>query len=136
VRPGEKRDSGQSDLLRSRLDQIVKMDHALAKLAGTIDWRFLEEKFGAVYSANTNTCRATTSLGKSADSAFFTDDCRDPVVGGTAHPGSFGDDIFRSLSTRKVNPDEISWLKQAQSLDQSSRNAAVNPADKFISKLR
>jgi transposase, IS5 family len=50
VRPKEKRDSGQSDLFRSRLDQIVKMDHALAKLAGTIDWRLLEEKFGAVYS--------------------------------------------------------------------------------------
>jgi transposase, IS5 family len=50
VRPREQRDSGQSDLFRSRLDQIVKMDHALAKLAGTIDWRFLKEKFGAVYS--------------------------------------------------------------------------------------
>jgi hypothetical protein len=25
------------------------MDHALAKLARAIDWRFLEEKFGAVY---------------------------------------------------------------------------------------
>lgn len=26
------------------------MDHALAKLARTIDWGFLEEKFGAVYA--------------------------------------------------------------------------------------
>ena len=26
------------------------MDHPLAKLARTIDWRFLEERFGAVYS--------------------------------------------------------------------------------------
>ena len=50
MRPREKRDSGQSDLFRSRLDQIVDMDHALAKLAGAIDWRFLEGKFGAVYS--------------------------------------------------------------------------------------
>jgi IS5 family transposase len=37
-------------LFRSRLDQIIDMKHALAKLAETIDWRFLEERFGAVYS--------------------------------------------------------------------------------------
>jgi IS5 family transposase len=50
MRPKERRDSGQNDLFRARLDQIVDMDHPLAKLAGTIDWRFLEERFGAVYS--------------------------------------------------------------------------------------
>jgi hypothetical protein len=37
-------------LFRSRLDQIIDMNHALVKLARTIDWRFLEEKFGAVYT--------------------------------------------------------------------------------------
>ncbi len=50
MRPKERRDSGQNDLFRARLDQIVDMGHPLAKLAGTIDWRFLEERFGAVYS--------------------------------------------------------------------------------------
>jgi IS5 family transposase len=50
MRPRERRDSGQIDLLRSRLDQIVDMGHPLAKLAGAIDWRFLEERFGAGYS--------------------------------------------------------------------------------------
>ena len=50
MRPKERRDSGQSDLFRPRLDQIVDMGHPLAKLAATIDWRFLEERFGAVYS--------------------------------------------------------------------------------------
>src|SRR6201995_4677594 len=49
MRPKERRDSGQSDLLRSRLDTIIDMDHALVKLARTIDWPFLEQKFGAVY---------------------------------------------------------------------------------------
>ena len=48
MRPKERRDSGQSDLFRSRLDQIVDMDHALAKLGRAIDWRFLEDRFGAV----------------------------------------------------------------------------------------
>jgi transposase, IS5 family len=32
MRPKERRDSGQNDLFRARLDQIVDMDHALAKL--------------------------------------------------------------------------------------------------------
>ena len=41
---------GEQDLFRSRLDQIIDMKHALVKLARTIDWRFLEERFGAVYT--------------------------------------------------------------------------------------
>jgi IS5 family transposase len=50
MRPKERRESGQNDLFRARLDQIIDMGHPLAKLASTIDWRFLEERFGAVYS--------------------------------------------------------------------------------------
>jgi IS5 family transposase len=47
--PRERRDSGQTDLFRSRLDQIVNLGHPLAKLAGAVDWRFLEQRFGEVY---------------------------------------------------------------------------------------
>src|SRR3954452_11038185 len=50
MRPRERRESGEQDLFCSRLDQVIKMEHALAKLARTIDWSFLEEKFGAVYT--------------------------------------------------------------------------------------
>src|SRR6195256_1139806 len=50
MRPRERRDSGKQDLFRSRLDQVINMDHALAKVARTIDWGFLEAKFGAVYA--------------------------------------------------------------------------------------
>ena len=50
MRPRERRDSGQSDLFKARLDQIVDLNHLLAKLAHTADWSFLEERFGAVYS--------------------------------------------------------------------------------------
>ena len=49
MRPRERRETGEQDLFRSRLDQIIDMDHALVKLARTIDWEFLEAKFGAVY---------------------------------------------------------------------------------------
>ena len=50
MRPKEHRESGEYDLFRSRLDQIIDMDHALVKLAGSIDWHFLEERLGAVYT--------------------------------------------------------------------------------------
>ena len=50
MRPKERRDGGQKDLFRARLDQIVDMGHPLAKLAATIDWGFLEQRFGAVYA--------------------------------------------------------------------------------------
>jgi transposase, IS5 family len=49
VLPRERRDSGQTDLFRSRLDQIINIEHPLAKLAASIDWLFLEERFGEVY---------------------------------------------------------------------------------------
>jgi IS5 family transposase len=44
--PNERRETGQSDLFRARLDQIVDLNHALAKLARAIDWSFLEQAFG------------------------------------------------------------------------------------------
>ena len=50
MRPKERRDSGQNDLFKARLDQIVDMGHPLAKLAASIDWGFLERTFGAVYT--------------------------------------------------------------------------------------
>jgi IS5 family transposase len=50
MRPKERRESGEQDLFRARLDQIIDLEHALGKLAHAIDWRFLEEKFGAVYT--------------------------------------------------------------------------------------
>ena len=50
MRPRERRESGQRDLFRARLDQIVDLKHPLAKLADVIDWGFLEKTFGAVYA--------------------------------------------------------------------------------------
>ena len=49
MKPRERRDSGQGDLLRSRLDAILDMDHELVVLAGKVDWGFLEKRFGEVY---------------------------------------------------------------------------------------
>ena len=49
MRPKERRETGQSDLFRARLDQIVDPTHPLVRLAGSIDWGFLEARCGAVY---------------------------------------------------------------------------------------
>ena len=50
MRPKERRQTGEHDLFRSRLDQIIDLDHAMVKLGEAIDWRFLERKFGEAYS--------------------------------------------------------------------------------------
>ena len=49
MRPKERRETGQSHLFRARLDQIVDPTHPLVRLAGSIDWGFLEARCGAVY---------------------------------------------------------------------------------------
>lgn len=50
MRPRQRRESGQNDLFKARLDQIVDINRPLMKLARAIDWDFLEKSFGAVYS--------------------------------------------------------------------------------------
>src|SRR5213080_3386060 len=50
MRPRERRETGEQDLFRSRLDQIIDMKHSLVTLARTVDWGFLEQAFGAVYT--------------------------------------------------------------------------------------
>ena len=50
MRPRERRESGEQDLFRSRLDQIIDPKHPLVTLGRTVDWSFLEERFGEVYT--------------------------------------------------------------------------------------
>ena len=50
MRPRERRETGEQDLFRSRLDQIIDMKHPLVRLGCTVDWRFLEERSGEVYT--------------------------------------------------------------------------------------
>jgi IS5 family transposase len=50
MRPPERRDSGQHDLLRSRLDQIIDLAHPLSRLSRSIDWGFLEQRLGVAYT--------------------------------------------------------------------------------------
>ena len=50
MKPRAHRETGQTDLFKARLDQIIDMGHELVRLALTIDWTFLETSFGAAYS--------------------------------------------------------------------------------------
>ncbi|SEI21489.1 transposase, IS5 family [Rhizobium tibeticum] len=49
-KPRERRETGEQDLFRSRLDQIINMKHELVRLAQAIDWSVLDARFGDVYS--------------------------------------------------------------------------------------
>src|SRR3981189_1022975 len=49
MRPRERRESGGQDLFRSRPHPGIKLDPPRGEGAGTIDWGFREEKFGAFY---------------------------------------------------------------------------------------
>src|SRR6202022_4652189 len=50
MRPREWRETGEQDLFRSRLDQIIDMKHPLVTLGRTVDWGVLEGRFGEVYT--------------------------------------------------------------------------------------
>jgi transposase, IS5 family len=49
MKPRDHRESGKQDLFRSRLDQIIAMDHQLVTLARTVNWAHLEKVCGAAY---------------------------------------------------------------------------------------
>ena len=44
----QRREKGEQDLFRSRLDQIINMNHELVKLATAMSWSFIETKCGEV----------------------------------------------------------------------------------------
>jgi transposase, IS5 family len=50
MKPRERRETGEMDLFRSRLDQIINMNHELVKLAKAVSWNVIEARCGEVYS--------------------------------------------------------------------------------------
>ena len=49
MKPRETKATGEHDLFRSRLDQILNLQHQLVKLARRVNWTHLETVCGAVY---------------------------------------------------------------------------------------
>ena len=50
MKPRERRETGEQDMFRSRLDQIINLKHGLVTLSKTVSWSFVEEKCGEVYA--------------------------------------------------------------------------------------
>lgn len=50
MRPKKHKATREDDLFRARLDQIIKMKHELAQLAGRIDWGWLDGEIAPLYS--------------------------------------------------------------------------------------
>jgi IS5 family transposase len=50
MRPGKQEWTGAQDLFRARLDQIINMQQDLVKLAGTIDWAWIDREMAACFS--------------------------------------------------------------------------------------
>jgi IS5 family transposase len=50
MRPKQHETTGSDDLFRARLDQIINMQHELVRLAGQIDWDFIDGEIAPLYS--------------------------------------------------------------------------------------
>jgi transposase, IS5 family len=46
----EHQTTGEGDLFRARLDQIINMKHELVQLAGKIDWELRDREIAPLYS--------------------------------------------------------------------------------------
>ena len=52
MRPNKPRATGEGDLFRPRLDQIINMKHELVQLAARIDWDWIDREVAPLYSDN------------------------------------------------------------------------------------
>jgi IS5 family transposase len=50
MRPGKQEWTGEHDLFRARLDQIINMKHELVRLARTIDWSWIDTELAECFS--------------------------------------------------------------------------------------
>ena len=143
MRPKERRNSGQTDMFRARLDQIVDPNHALAKLGRQIDWRFLEERFGAVYSDRPGQPPLPTRLMAGLAILKHTHDLSDEALCARWLENPYfqlfcGEEFFqhkppfdRSSLTRwrqRMGEEKLAALIQ-ESLNVATRTGAARPAD-------
>lgn len=50
MRPPKAKTTGEGDLFRARLEQIINMKHELVQLAGKIDWDWIDREIAPLYS--------------------------------------------------------------------------------------
>jgi hypothetical protein len=67
MRPKKHETTGEEDLFRARLDQIIDMKHELVQLAGRLDWDWLDGEIAPLYSDRAGPgSRLASSLGSVA----------------------------------------------------------------------
>jgi hypothetical protein len=81
MRPKERRESGQNDLFRARLDQIVDMGHSLAKLARRSTGGFSRRNLGRSIPTGPDIRRCRAAHGRLSDPEVHA-----RPVGGTVRP--------------------------------------------------
>ena len=143
MRPRERRESGEQDLFRARLDQIIDIEHALVRLARTIDWGFLEATFGAVYEDGAGRPPLPTRLMAGLAILKHTYDLSDEVVCELWLENPYyqyfcGEELFRhrlpfdrSSMTHwrnRMGAERLQALLQ-ESLAAATRSGAIKPAD-------
>ena len=143
MRPRERRDSGQGDLLRSRLDQIIDLNHPLVALAGKVDWAFLERTFGEAYTDGPGQPPLPTRLMAGLTILKYTHDLSDEVlcerwVENPYYQFLCGEEFFqhklvldRSSLTRwrqRMGEEKIKALLQ-ESLSIAVKTEAIKPSE-------
>ena len=143
MRPKERHESGQTDLFRARLDQIVDPGHALVRLARTIDWAFLAARFGEVYDDDPGRPPLPTRLMAGLSILKHLHDLSDEALCDRWLENPYfqllcGEAFFqhrlpfeRSSLTRwrqRMGPERLNALLQ-ESLSVATRTGAAKPAD-------
>src|SRR6266566_4292992 len=143
MRPRERRETGEQDLFRSRLDQIIDMKHPLVTLGRTMDWRFLEGRFGEVYTDDPGHPPLPTRLMAGLAILKHTYDLSDEVlcerwVENPYYQFFCGEEFFqhclvfdRSSLTRwrqRMGEEKLQALLQ-ESLSVATKTEAIKPAD-------
>jgi IS5 family transposase len=143
MRPRERRETGEQDLFRSRLDQIIDTKHPLATLGRTVDWGFLEQRFGEVYTDNPGHPPLPTRLMAGLSILKHTYDLSDEAlcerwVENPYYQYFCGEEFFqhrlvfdRSSLTRwrtRVGEERLQALIQ-ESLSVASRTEAIKPSE-------
>jgi hypothetical protein len=143
MQPRERRETGEQDLFRSRLDQIIDLKHPLATLGRTVDWGFLEREFGAVYTDDPGRPPLPTRLMAGLAILKHTYDLSDEVlcerwVENPYYQFFCGEEFFqhrlvfdRSSLTRwrnRMGEERLQALLQ-ESLSVSTRTKAIKPSE-------
>jgi IS5 family transposase len=143
MKPKERKETGQQDMFRSRLDQILDMGHAKVVLANRIDWQFLSKQLGAVYTDGPGQPPLPTRLMAGLHILKYADDLSDDEVCARWLENPYyqyfcGEEFFRhrlpldrSSMTRwrqRMGEERLTALVQ-ESLAVAVKTGAARPAD-------